>query len=95
MFDRNAKKCEDRIASLQEDIEETGKKVEELEKEFKQIEVDATKALDGYQEAQVGHTDACWSSHINHTVFIGFYFVRIVKRSVIFDVVRLMMYHPQ
>ena len=61
MFDRNAKKCEDRITSIQEDIEETTKKVEELEKEFKQIEVDATKALDGYQEAQVGCTDACWS----------------------------------
>ncbi|KAI0239488.1 Structural maintenance of chromosomes protein 4 [Lamellibrachia satsuma] len=49
---RNAKKCQERMASIQEDIEETSKKVEDLEKEFKQIEVDATKALDGYQEAQ-------------------------------------------
>ena len=58
--DRNAKKCVDRIASLEEDIEETSKKVAELEKEFKQIEVDATKALDDYQEAQVSRIDAFW-----------------------------------
>ena len=70
MFDRNAKKCEDRIATIQEDIEETTKKVEELEKEFKQIEVDATKALDGYQEAQVGRTEACWSWDVDYTVFV-------------------------
>ena len=63
-FDRNAKKCQERMASIQEDIEETSKKVEDLEKEFKQIEVDATKALDGYQEAQVSCTCACWSSSL-------------------------------
>ena len=52
-FPRNAKKTEEKVKNMEEEIEESKAKVEKLEEEFKSLEEDATKVLHRYEAAQV------------------------------------------
>ena len=49
----NTKKTEDKVESLETEIAENKAHFEELEKEFKQMEVDAAKVMEDHKKAQV------------------------------------------
>lgn len=44
------------MESVEDEIQENHKKIEELEAQFKKLEEDATKVLEAYQHSQVIHT---------------------------------------
>ena len=50
---RNAKKSEDKVKNIEEELAENVKKNAELEAEFKKLEEDAAKVLEAYQNAMV------------------------------------------
>ena len=50
---RNAEKTASKIEDIESSIAENKTKIESLEKELKQMEVDATKILDEHKQAQV------------------------------------------
>lgn len=50
---RNAKKSEDKLASLEKETETNQNNIEKLEAEFKQVEVDATTVLKNYEQLLV------------------------------------------
>ena len=47
------KKAEDKLASLYEEIEENKEDVKNLEAKLGELEVEATKVMEAYQESQV------------------------------------------
>ena len=50
---RNLKKAEDKVTSVQEEIEENKNKISELDTLFKTLEDEATQVLESYQQSQV------------------------------------------
>jgi outer membrane protein TolC len=50
---RNLKKAEEKVVSLQEEVEENKEKLEGLMKLFKDLEEQATTVLEAHQQAQV------------------------------------------
>ncbi len=50
---RNLKKAVEKVSSVEEEIEENKARLEELDKQLKQLEEDATKVLEAYQQSQV------------------------------------------
>ena len=53
LLTRNAKKTEDKIESLEKELEDTKEGVEKLEKEFKDLEENATTIMQEHKKAQV------------------------------------------
>ena len=53
-FCRNLKKAEDKLVSLQDEIEENKGNVKNLEDTLLKLEDEATQVMEAYQESQVG-----------------------------------------
>ena len=50
---RNAKKSEEKLSTLENELQTNSENLTKLEAEFKQVEIDATNILKNYEELQV------------------------------------------
>ena len=54
---RNAKKTEDKVANLEEELKETIENKEKLNKDIEKLDEDATKVLEAFTTAQVYYVE--------------------------------------